>query len=433
MTGSSRTAASTGSWIAGPSTIQAGIVLREDASREPAPTPRWGGAIVVSGSCDAAFATYEAIRFASARKPTAFATRVARTMLALAVLVSGTRTATAEPCAARAEVAGDAAAVMRVTAELARLGVEPGRPAPGCRGVVAQVELDRDGGIAVAIRDGSRRSEGRVVSDATVAASWIDSWLHDDLDGTSWLLASTPPTVVRASSPPGLVAPRAVVPDRPLLERFAVSVAYEQAWSDDGVSATGASAAGCLRVGRACIGGRARYSQEDDRTVNLTAMARGDVSAFATASVPFGVGRMIVAPEVGFGLGRTSTRRVESCKANVPPPMNCDPNDPMMDPTCNAPPTCVDANGTVFVGDGLDVATFTPRVAAGLRIAIPLFDHVWLDALGSLTFGPFGHSGAFSMQPDGTDPGTGMLDPFALPGESSTMLQLGIGLRLGAP
>jgi hypothetical protein len=56
--------------------------------------------------------------------------------------------------------------------------------------VVAQVELGTDGGIAVAIRDGGRRSEGRVVSDAAMAASWIDSWLRDDLDGTSWLLAT---------------------------------------------------------------------------------------------------------------------------------------------------------------------------------------------------------------------------------------------------
>ena len=37
-----------------------------------------------------------------------------------------------------------------------------------------------DGGIAAATRDRTRRSGGRVVSDATLAAAWIDSWPHDD-------------------------------------------------------------------------------------------------------------------------------------------------------------------------------------------------------------------------------------------------------------
>jgi hypothetical protein len=356
---------------------------------------------------------------------------VARAAFAALFVLSGVRTAWAEPCAARADVTGDAAAVTRVTAELARLGVTVGRAAPGCRGIVAEVELAVEGGIAVAVRDGSRRSEGRVVGDAGIA--WIDSWLHDDLDGTAWLVAApsvTVPasTVVRAvpaasPSPP-------VVSERAVLDRFAVTVAYEQSWSDDGAAATGATGGACLRIGRACVGGRARYSREADRPVNLTAMARSDAAIYAIASVPFVAGRMTLAPELGLGVGRRTTRRLDGCPPE-PPPM-CDPTDP----SCAMPsPSCVDASGAVHVGDAFSSTTYTPRLAAALRIAVPLFDHVWLDGLASLTFGPFGHVGSFSspVMPDGTNPGNLPASALALPGEASGAIQLGVGIRIGAP
>jgi len=363
---------------------------------------------------------------------------VRRAVVALWLVLSGSRTGSAEPCAARAEVSGDAAAVARVSAELAHLGVVTGRASPGCRGVVAQVELDVEGGLAVAVRDGSRRSEGRVVGDAAIAAAWIDSWLHDDLDGTAWLVASVPASVVVHEGPPRPSAPPPpVVAERALLDRFAVMVAYEQSWSDDGVAATGASGAICLRVGRACLGGRARYAQEADRAVNLTAMARSDASVFAIATLPFVAGRMTLAPELGLGVGRRSTRRLDGCPPE-PPPI-CPPNDP----TCGgAPPSsCIDSSGTGgtgYVGDAFSRTTLTPRIAAAVRLAVPLFDHVWLDGLASVTFAPFGHTGSFAASPvvDPTNPGdvpVTELSLLALPGESSGGLLLGVGLRIGAP
>src|SRR5512135_2686584 len=124
--------------------------------------------------------------------------------MATVLVLSGFRTVGAEPCAPRATLAGDAEAVSRVAAELARLGVKTdGAATSGCRTVSAAVELDRSGGIAVAVRDSSQRSEGRVVSDAAVAAAWIDSWLHDDFA----VPAMVPPAMPTAS--PGEVAPRA--------------------------------------------------------------------------------------------------------------------------------------------------------------------------------------------------------------------------------
>jgi hypothetical protein len=332
-----------------------------------------------------------------------------------------------EPCVARAELGGDADIVARVGTELARLGVERGTAVPGCRGVVARVETDREG-IAVAIQDGARRSEGRVVTDPAMAASWIDSWLHDDLDGNAWLISAP----VRVADAPGLTSSIIAPATKPsALDAVSLTFAYEHAWSD-GATATGGSIAGCLRVGRTCLGGRLRYAREPDRTVGVTAMARSDVSVLATASMPVRAGRMVIAPELGLGVGRTSTRRLEGCTpdTNMPTMPNCDP----MDPTCMAPPTCTDPNGKTFVGDKFSASTFTPRLATGVRIAIPLFDHVWLDALASLAFAPFGHSDAFAtstgINADGTV-GPGGMGEFALPGESGFGYQLGIGIRVG--
>ncbi|MBA2543719.1 MAG: hypothetical protein H0V17_29015, partial [Deltaproteobacteria bacterium] len=300
-----------------------------------------------------------------------------------------TRPAHADLCAARVELEGDIAVIGQVTAELARLGVERGSPAPGCRGVFAQVESDRDGGIAVAIRDGAKRSEGRVVSDAAVAASWIDSWLHDELDGRAWLLAA-PVRVAEASSLPASIlvaaAPRDVAPRR--ISRLSVTVGYEHAWTEDGASAGGIGGTACLGLGKACFGVRGHYLREADRTVGVTAMARGDASVMAIARLPLQAGRMSIAPELGLGFGRMSTRRIDGCEpiANQPTDPNCDP----MDPTCMPEPaSCMDPNGKVHVGDNFATATFTPRLAASVRIAVPLFDRVWLDGVAGITLAPF--------------------------------------------
>jgi hypothetical protein len=122
-------------------------------------------------------------------------------------------------------------------------------------------------------------------------------------------------------------------------------------------------------------------------------------------------------------------------------PPGCDLNDPMSDPSCATMPApeCTDpATGMVartYVGDHFAKATYTPRLAVALRLAIPLFDHVWLDGLASITFGPFGHSDNFTVATlaDGSVPGGGTAEDVALPGESRTAVLLGVGLRVGAP
>lgn len=363
--------------------------------------------------------------------------------LVLAMLVVSSDRALAEPCAARAELDGDRTTVTEIASELTRLGVETGKPTPGCRGVYAVVERDAGGGIQVAIRDGSKRSEGRVVGDPAIAASWIDSWLHDDLDGTTWLVAVPAPNRVAelgpAGGPPATVAPRIDQPPAHTswIDRMSLTASYDYAWLADDSTASGFSVAGSLRIGRGAFGLHAGYLEEPERTIDLTAMARGDSWLLATASLPISAGRMSIAPELGVGIGRTTTRRIEGCDPMMPPP-NCDPSDP----TCAMQPVmCSETDpgtGKTFVGDHLDEATVTPRLAASIRIAVPLFEHVWLDGLVGIQLAPFGHSDPFGstsgLNADGTmDPNTGMVDQLALPGEPGHGWRIAIGLRVGAP
>ena len=131
----------------------------------------------------------------------------ARVALALVLVASAAQTGRAQPCAPRAELGGDAEAVAKVAVELQRLGVDAStdplkRTPTKCPVIVAAVELDESGGIAVAVRDGAQRSEGRVVSDPALAAAWIDSWLRDDFVVPPAETCAPGVTVGEAPSPP---------------------------------------------------------------------------------------------------------------------------------------------------------------------------------------------------------------------------------------
>jgi hypothetical protein len=360
----------------------------------------------------------------------------ARVALALGLVAAATQTAPAEPCAPRAELGGDAEAVAKVAAELQRLGVDANtdpleRTATKCPVIVAAVELDRSGGIAVAVRDASQRSEGRVVSDAALAAAWIDSWLRDDFSAPP---SETPPLV---TAPPAEVPPAApAAPDTPLLDRFSLTASFLQTWSDDSTSWSGLALSSCVLVEGFCLGARAAYATQTV-SADVSAAGKRDLSLLATASYPHSLGRMSIAPELGLGVGQLTTSRVEGCKYE--PPACMDP----MDPTCmNQPPapTMCPADGTssVYVGDNFTATTYTPRVSAAFRIAIPLFDHVWLDGLAAATIAPFGHADDYATDATMTmtDPNTmpgGTTGAFPLPGDALFGFELGVGLRLGAP
>jgi len=337
--------------------------------------------------------------------------------------------AAAEPCKPHAQLEGDAAAVASVTAELVKLGVVVDGNAPtGCKTVVAAVELARDGGLAIAVKTGTQ-SEGRTVSDPVVAASWIDSWVADDF---------APPQPAHngffdlrpAAANPEVDNEATMWRDVKLYPRVGISVsaAFDQAWTFDGRRWSGITAGACASLGAWCFGVSARYAAQSI-LVGQTAAARSDLSGLATASYAKQLGRTQLVPELGLGLGRMSTARVDGCRQQT-----CDPRDP----GCMEPPLdteCVERDPehayTLDLNDHLHAATVTPRAAASVRLAIAIADHLYLDGIAAVTFAPFGHSQPYGQPAGASAPAGVSPEQIALPGESIGTFELGLGLRWG--
>jgi hypothetical protein len=94
---------------------------------------------------------------------------------------------------------------------------------------------------------------------------------------------------------------------------------------------------------------------------------------------------------------------------------------------------CTDgAGGQILEPAVRTVALYNARTAAALRIAVPLFERVWLDAIAAITYVPFAHADPFVVDAKAVEQGT---DPafYTLPGEPTSSVQLGIGLRVGVP
>jgi len=324
----------------------------------------------------------------------------------LATLVAAMQTASAEPCAPRAHLDGDAEAVARVTAALTALGiaVSPATDSGDarCAVVAAAVELDRSGGIAVAVRDRTNRSEGRVVSDAALAAAWIDSWIHDDFEPAAPEVPATAAPGMTAIAPPHDAAP-AAAPS--LLDRLSIDAGYVRTFAFDGSGGSGFAGGACVAAGGICIGARVGYSQLDVPT----GVTRTDLIATATATWTRTLGAMRISPELGAGVGRMTT---DACPA--PPP--CDPTQMM----CPMVPPCDHV--------GLHQTTYTPRLTGAVRVAVPLFEHVWLDGTASVALAPFGNAAPVPAPfPDASG------NMGVIPGEPDAAAQLSIGLRVGMP
>jgi hypothetical protein len=348
---------------------------------------------------------------------------VARSFAAFAVTLFGGN-AVADPCV-RATLDGDPAAVASVTIELVKLGVEVGPSSDSsCKSVAATVENDRDGAIAVAVKTGSQ-SEGRTVSDPALAATWIDSWLQDDFGGpmfstklASSHVVSVNPDVIRAVEVPAQAQSGLGI---------SVSAAFDQSWMFDGSSWTGITAGVCAKLGASCFGVRGRYATNSE-LYGQTAAARSDMSALATASYETHVGHIAIVPELGLGVGRASTSRIDGCR-HV---QTCDPTTP----GCMVPPDdheCTEHDPehayTVDLNDHMHASTVTPRAAASVRGAIAIANHLWLDGSASLMLSPFAHTHHYDL-PMGTPAPFGIMpDQLALPGESIGTFELGIGLR----
>lgn len=359
-------------------------------------------------------------------------------LLAIVCTLSGFRTAVAESCPPRARVSGDAPTVERVATELRKLGVATpaATEVSRCPTLEAMVTAS-DAGIAVAIKDRTRRSEGRVVSDATLAAAWIDSWLHDDNELPMPDAAPALDVIAPSDARTVAVVPPPATPARALGDRFTIGVGYERSYRGDVAAWDGGGAMGCVHLGAVCLGVRARLasiSQPADLAVEPSptgappTSGRRDLSAFTVASYSIKLGQTILSPEIGLGIGRLSSTTPAGCKLvdspEPPPSPGCDPSDPAgCAPEPEQPLVCAEP----ATSTSTTTVTWTPRAALALRIAIPLFDQVWLDGLASIAFAPLGAT-AREMSVDAN----GTYVP-AVAGDPLTAIQLGVGLRVGLP
>ena len=96
------------------------------------------------------------------------------------------------------------------------------------------------------------------------------------------------------------------------------------------------------------------------------------------------------------------------------------------------PGTCDNPNA-IKVGDNFHAATFTLRASAALRVAVPLFDHVWLDGFAGVMLAPLGHTGSYPFNKATDPPPPIPPDQLTLPGEPTVGFHVGVGIRVGAP
>lgn len=216
--------------------------------------------------------------------------------LAAAARADGTA---APGCPSAAQLEGETALTAAIAQVLRSHGVVT-QPLAGCP--LTYIRIARaPRGLVVGIHQELAETE-RVVSDPTVAAALIESWLRNDL--TDPLLAAPdllapPPLAPPPPPPPPPVAP----PPRPG-QRFTASLLVEGGIDKDGASWLGGSFSGCAPVGPLCLGAIVRAAGNLPATgVGTYVDERLAVDVLASVSWPLRRGRWVVAPTLGLGAG----------------------------------------------------------------------------------------------------------------------------------
>ena len=212
-------------------------------------------------------------------------------------LVAAPAVAAAGECGPVARVNGDGALPATVTTLLLEQGVSP---APThCESVVATLTRTPDG-LLLRMEDAEGRSQEHHVANAAVAAVVIESWVRDDLYASLLPIPSAP-----ASLRVGASAPAAIAPTTSLSIGFGANAGG----ANDGTLWGGASAAGCVRLDRLCVGALVRFVSDVDwigESARLQSNRQGYEAAL-TADFPLELGGVPVVPGVGLGFRTLET------------------------------------------------------------------------------------------------------------------------------
>lgn len=358
-----------------------------------------------------------------------------------AALVVAQGAASADPapsCPPAARVAGDAELGHAVALELSILGVASSEIPPSCPAVDVVVARSGDA-VAVSLRDGAGRLAAEVVTDASVAASWIESWVHPEIrdpllaarsaPGLSAAAAAAPTAEVNVSS----IAP-ASRPGRFAYRGLVLGAAGEMTSANDDTDWRSLSASLCARLGALCAGLTARGA--DDRGTSMdggtTRVNRWELSLAATLSASLALGRMSLVPSAGIGLAYSETGRGggSSCFDRV------DPSGEVCEP-----PYAID--------DGFSAYSLGPRAELGLAGSFPIAGPLSLTLGVAVSFAPMARgepvtpdyaaeyfdkvengdpSDPDQPPPDGTMDLYLPIESYQLPAEPSRFTRIGLGL-----
>jgi len=173
-----------------------------------------------------------------------------------------------------------------------------------CSSAAVRVSIEappRGAPLTLHIRDRFGRASDREVADVDTAASLIETWaLRED---ESLVAPPALPPVPAVVAAPKAVAPAAAP--------WVVDVSIEAAAASDASVWYGPTLGACGRVGRLCVGGRARVARDagtggppDDHVYTRT-----DVDVLATVGTTLGSGPLTLTPQIGVGAGRAASSR----------------------------------------------------------------------------------------------------------------------------
>lgn len=192
-------------------------------------------------------------------------------------------------CPTAVQIEGEPALTAELTPALRSRGIVT-QPPIGCPLSFVRVTRSPQG-LTVRIHQELAQTE-RLVSDPSVAATLIESWLRSDL--TDPLLSAPELLAV----PPPAAAPRAGSP------RFTIELFFEAGIDKDGASWLGASLHGCAPVGPLCLGALVRSAAEVPASyIGTYRDQRVALDVLASVTWPLRRGRWVVAPELGLGAG----------------------------------------------------------------------------------------------------------------------------------
>jgi hypothetical protein len=291
----------------------------------------------------------------------------------------------ASACQPAASVVGDDdALVVEVRALLALRGVVEAQE-EGCPWVVARLAAS-PAGLEVIVKDSFGRGETKVVSDAVIAATIIESWTRADLEDPLLVGHEPPPpkpapvaaNKAPASAPYDYDDPGAAA----RLMLFTSQGADGSLWLDPELS-------GCVRLGAWCVGGalRGRFDLRQGGDSEPLDTSRVGVDVSALVERPVRLGELALIPGVGVGAGWLRSSFV----------------------------------GEEAGGRPIDVDSAGLRLEARLGLAYELDDDVSVELMVRFASSPVAHT-------------TSYLDEgFEVAGEPAWLFGLGLGLRYGEP